>query len=136
VPKPGLAELGKQIKEAGGPTAWVFSRITEFMIGMAVGTAVGIADEIERGIDAVQNGLEYAAEGMIGAYSGIAQTAIGAQIMIFDALASAAELAGPLGPIVWVGSALATAVIVIRVGRALMDSLPIASGVQTLLEGR
>ncbi|WP_231183502.1 hypothetical protein [Haladaptatus sp. DYF46] len=132
----GLAALGSQIAEAGGPRKWVFGRITEFLLGAAVGTTVGIADQINDGITAVTDGLTYAGNETTTAFGSVGTTLTGLASDGFDVLAETADIAGPLGPLVYLGATVLIAALAWRVARALSDSVPVLSGIQTLLEGK
>ncbi|MCO8254545.1 hypothetical protein NKF26_12100 [Haladaptatus sp. AB618] len=132
----GLVELASQIKEAGGPRKWVFGRITEFVIGAAVGTTVGVADLLNSSIDSVTSALDYTGTSATDAFDTVGQTLLTLNAQAFNVVSDTAKLVGPFGPLVLVFVAVVLAALIWRAGRAFMADVPILSAIQTFMDGK
>jgi len=128
-----------------GPETFVLRRITQYILGVAVGIAVNIADLIAWIIGEYQSASVFAAEQFGSAIlpeptryvpnpglDNYAQWAIDGLTGVYSSMV---DIMGPLAApaILFVAALLAG--LSIRFVRAGADSIPVVSGIQTFLEG-
>lgn len=139
----------KSIKEAldilqpiieEGPEKFVLRRITQFMIGIAVGTAVSIGDTIAWVIEQYQTASVFAARqfGRALLPDGASRIEVYvAELVEYsrELFASLGDTLGPLAIPVILFSMVALVALGIRLLRSTAVEIPIVSGIQTFLEG-
>lgn len=130
-----LRGLAIQIKDAGGPARWAYQRIVEFLLAAVFGTVTGLADLIASTIGTLEHSFEFAGTSASLAFRDVGRQLLSAVAVVLELIQGAASAAGPFGPILYVILAVALIVLLWRLLRALLDSVPILSGVQTFFEG-
>lgn len=114
----------------------VYGYITAYLLTLISGVVFGIVDLINFVFDEITEIFTIAGDTIADA----AATTAGSITSITDSVtvivADVAASMGPLGPIVIVVAAGLMIAFTIRVLRAVADSIPVVSGVQTFLEGK
>jgi len=131
--EPGIL---KQVANAGGPTNWAYNKITQFVLGMVIGAVTGVADSLAGALGAVEESFRYAGSQGAAAFATVESAVVGALNFVFGEVETAVAWAGPLGPLVYLVVAAVLFALAWRLLRAVADSVPIASGIQTLVEGK
>ncbi|MBV0925018.1 hypothetical protein KTS45_12505 [Halomicroarcula limicola] len=142
-----ISKLKPLAKE--GPETFVMRRIVQFVIGAAVGVAFSVADGIAWITDQFQVAITFSA-GQFGAallpdtvsqfqrQRGLSLATYGDAVINWmrSMIAALVEILGPAaGPVLVIVTVVLLA-LGVRVVRALADSVPVISGIQTLLEGK
>jgi hypothetical protein len=130
-----LASLAGAIDDAGSPRKWVFSRITEFMIGLVIGTVTSIADRIAEAFAAVADAYRFAGSQAMLAWDTAGDAGISVLDEVLGWFGATADVAGPLGPVVYIVGAVVILALLWRATKAVSDSIPVVSSIVAFLEG-
>lgn len=120
----------------GGPVAWVRRRITEFIVGLAVGTAARVGATTLGAWLWIRSAITDAGAAVGGSFAYIGGGGLWLSAKIGSVFIGVNEFLGPFAIFVWVALGVGFAVVIYYLGRALIAAIPtIGTALETLLPG-
>lgn len=129
-----LQKLGEFAKN---PVTYLRGRIIPLFVGWIFQITFNVADAIARPFEAAGTAANTAVDAVLNALWAVTTPLIGLVEALFDGIAGATSGLGPLQPFVTTALGLLLGYLVIvasvRLLRAVLDSIPVLSGVETFL---
>jgi hypothetical protein len=123
-----IEQLANQVREAGGPIRWVNRRIVQFLLG-AIGSAVfGVVDYIELIWSTITYAFVSAGQPLSGITSRLGVDLFVVILDVHEIIRTAAGFAGPLSPVVVLGTYAVVFYLVFLVLRATAPAATDALG--------
>lgn len=118
-----------------GPATFVRKRIVEFLVATVVTFFSGLGNMIFQAFLWVRDALTGGGAEVVEGFGYVGGFAIGGARAVGGLARFITEISGPLAPVIWIIIIALIGVVLWRLGRALMDSIPVLSGVETFLFG-
>lgn len=113
------------------PESFIQRIIVRFLIGLILGVVTTTRDAINTMFDIVTTAIDQAGTAITDAFSAATNGTLGGFTLLQEMVFGTAQALGPLGPVFIALVAITFVVLTIRLIRALMDSVPILSGIET-----
>lgn len=113
------------------PESFIQKIIVRFTVGLILGVVTTTRNAINTVFSIVTTAIDQAGTAITDAASAATNGTLGGFTLMQEMVFETAQALGPLGPIFIAVVAIALVVLTIRLIRALMDSVPILSGIET-----
>jgi hypothetical protein len=113
------------------PESFIKKIIVRFILGLILGAVATTRDAINTVFSIITIALDDAGTAISGTFAASTDGVLSGFTFLQDMVFQTAQALGPLGPLFIAVVVVVTVVLTVRLIRALMDSVPILSGIET-----